>query len=190
LNAPLTRAADGFSRRAFTVADIFKMIEAGIIDEDENFELIEGEIVPMSPKGNQHEVIKAALNRIIAMHAAPDLRLGIETTLYLSDDTFAEPDLSLCPKRILPEDVRGCDVRLAIEVASSSLGYDRGLKSSLYARHGIREFWVIDAVKRHAWIHREPRPDGSWGMLTEHGPDDDLTTDVLPGIAIRLSKLD
>ena len=67
MNVAITRAAEGFTRRAFTVADVFRMIEAGIIDEDEQFELIEGEIVPMSPKGNQHEVIKLALNELLVV---------------------------------------------------------------------------------------------------------------------------
>jgi hypothetical protein len=56
MNIAVTRAAEGYSRRAFTVSEILKMIEAGIIAEDENFELIEGEIVPTPPKGNHHEM--------------------------------------------------------------------------------------------------------------------------------------
>src|SRR5690606_28552084 len=118
-------------RRSFTVAEIRRMVEAGIIAEDENFELIEGEVVPMSPKGNQHEVVKAELNRTFARSAPDNLRLAIETSLYLDERTFVEPDLCLYPKRILPEDVRGSDVLLAIEVAASSLSYDRGLKARI-----------------------------------------------------------
>ena len=129
MNIVATRAAEGFPRRSFTVAEIRRMVEAGIIAEDENFELIEGELVPMSPKGNQHEVIKAALNRILAQHAPEELRLAIETSLYLDERTFVEPDLCLYPIRILPEEVKGADVLLAIEVAGSSISYDRGLKA-------------------------------------------------------------
>jgi Uma2 family endonuclease len=117
MNVPVTRAAEGFARRAFTVAEILRMVEAGIIAEDENFELIEGEIVPMSPKGNQHEVLKSALTRILAKHAPDDLRLGVETSVYLDKHSFVEPDLCLYPKRLLPEDVKGRDILLAIEVA-------------------------------------------------------------------------
>jgi hypothetical protein len=133
MNVPVTQATDGYARRVFTVRDVFGMLQAGIIKEDERFELIEGEIVPMSPKGNQHEVIKSALNRIIASKAPEDLRLGVETTVYLSMTTFVEPDLCLYPKRILPEDVRGLDILLAIEVAVASLGYDKRLKAKIYA---------------------------------------------------------
>ena len=84
----MTSAAEGLPRRAFSVPKILKMVEAGIIAEDENFELIEGEIVPMSPKGNRHEVVKAALIRVFATHAPEHVRLAVETSLYLSTRTF------------------------------------------------------------------------------------------------------
>lgn len=95
MNIVATRAAEGFPRRSFTVAEIRRMVEAGIIAEDENFELIDGEVVPMSPKGNQHEVIKAALTEVLAARKPHDLRLGVETSLYLDERTFVEPDLCL-----------------------------------------------------------------------------------------------
>jgi Uma2 family endonuclease len=190
MNIIATRAAEGFPRRSFTVAEIRRMVEAGIIAEDENFELIEGELVPMSPKGNQHEVIKAALNRILARQAPEELRLAIETSLYLDERTFVEPDLCLYPKRILPEDVKGTDVLLAIEVAGSSISYDRGLKAKIYARHGVDELWVIDAEKRESWVHRQPNSDGQWGSIEKSAPDRLLSPAALPDIAIRMADLD
>lgn len=189
MNAPISRAAEGFNRRAFTVSDVLRMIEAGIIDEDERFELIEGEIVPMSPKGNRHEIIKAALNELIAKKKPDDLRLAVETTLYLSDDTFVEPDLCVYPKRILPEDVKGSDVLLAIEVAGSSLGYDRGLKSRLYAKHGIRELWVVDAARRVTWVYEQPNSQGTWANSIEHKGNETLRTNALPGLSIVIDEL-
>lgn len=190
MNIAVTRAAEGFERRAFTVAEILRMVEAGIIAEDESIELIEGELVPMSPKGNQHEVVKLALNQILARQAPDELRLGIETTVYLDDRTFVEPDLCLYPKRILPEDVRGTDIVLAIEVAATSLGYDKGLKARLYARHGIREFWVIEAAKRVTWVHREPRPEGTWRSVEKREPDAVLTPEALPQLEIVVAALE
>jgi len=190
MNAPVSRAAEGFDRRAFTVSDVLRMIDSGIIDEDERFELIEGEIVPMAPKGNQHEVIKAALNELIAREKPRELRLAVETTLYLSDNTFVEPDLCLYPKRILPEDVKGTDVLLAIEVAGSSLGYDRGLKARLYAKHGVQELWVINAATRATWVHERPSGAGTWASVVEHQGDQTLTTKALPGLAVVVNSLD
>jgi hypothetical protein len=157
MNVIVTRAADGLLRRSFTVAEIRRMVEAGILAEDENFELIDGEVVPTSPKGNQHEVIKSALTEMLISLKSPELRLGVESTLYLDDRTFVEPDLCLYPKRILPEDVNGSDVVLAIEVAASSMGYDRGLKARLYAARHQR---VLGRRCRHARYVGAPAPAG------------------------------
>ena len=78
MRGQVTRAAEGFDRRAFTVAEILRMQDAGIISEDENFELIEGEIVPMQAKSHAHELIKVALN-IAIVRALPDhLWMGVE----------------------------------------------------------------------------------------------------------------
>jgi Uma2 family endonuclease len=190
MNVIVTRAADGLLRRSFTVAEIRRMVEAGILAEDENFELIDGEVVPTSPKGNQHEVIKSALTEMLISLKSPELRLGVESTLYLDDRTFVEPDLCLYPKRILPEDVNGSDVVLAIEVAASSMGYDRGLKARLYARHGINEFWVVDAATRDTWVHLRPQADGQWGSIEKVDAITPVAPTALPQIAIRMADLD
>src|SRR5262245_42517785 len=88
---PTTTAAEGLPRRRFTVAEIEQMTAAGILHEDERFELIGGEIVPMSPKGYQHELLKSALTRYWAKILPADLLFTTETTFRLSEDTFLEP---------------------------------------------------------------------------------------------------
>jgi Uma2 family endonuclease len=190
MTVAVTRAAEGLPRRAFSVAEILRMVEAGIIAEDEDFELIEGEIVPMSPKGNQHEVIKAALTEIYASRKPASLRLAVETSLFLSDRSFVEPDLCLYPRRLMPEEVKGPDVLLAIEVAGASLRYDRGLKSRIYASHGVRELWVVDAATRVTWVHRQPNPDGSWGKEDQVAPTRPVAAEALPEIQIEMAELD
>src|SRR5258707_15145870 len=98
MNVAATTAAEGFPRRAFTVDDIARMIDAGIIGEDEKFELIEGEIVMSAAKGFAHERIKSALN-IAVVRALPEhLTLGVETTLRLTATTMLEPDIAVFPK--------------------------------------------------------------------------------------------
>src|SRR6202163_196110 len=98
MSVAATTAAEGFPRRAFTVADIARMIEAGIIGEDEKFELIEGEIVMMAAKGIAHERIKSALV-IAVVRALPDhLTVGVEVTLRLTDTVMLEPDIAVFPE--------------------------------------------------------------------------------------------
>ncbi len=119
MRANVTRAAEGFDRRSFTVAEILRMQDAGIISEDENFELIEGEIVPMQAKTHVHELIKSALTLGDRSRACRTIcGLGVETTIYLSPNTFVEPDLVVYPKGLKLEAVKGADILLAIEVAA------------------------------------------------------------------------
>jgi Uma2 family endonuclease len=80
------------------------------------------------------------------------------------------------------------DAVLVIEIAHSSLAYDRGLKARLYARHRVREFWVIDANERVTWVHTNPAEDG-WGSIVERKPNETLTTQAVPGFSIRLDAI-
>jgi Uma2 family endonuclease len=174
----VTRAAEGFDRRSFTVAEILRMQDAGIISEEENFELIEGEIVPMQAKTHIQELIKSALNLAVA-RALPE---------RLWPRTFVEPDLVVYPKGIKLEEVKGSDILVAIEVAATSLAYDRGLKARLYARHGVNELWVIDAERRRTFVHSGPEAAG-WRTIVERGRDEPLTFAALPGFSIKLGAI-
>jgi Uma2 family endonuclease len=194
MNVAATTAAEGFPRRAFTVDEIARMIDAGIIGEDEKFELIEGEIVISAAKGFAHERIKSALT-IAVVRALPDhLTIGVETTLRLTNTVMLEPDIAVFAKDLFKKVARFAqldpgEASLVIEVAVSSLAYDRGLKARLYARHLVKEFWVIDANEGVTWVHTGPSGDG-WSSIVERGPDEVLTTPTLPGFAIRLGEID
>jgi Uma2 family endonuclease len=194
MNVAVTTAAEGFPRRAFTVEDVSRMIAAGVIREDERFELVEGEIVMMAAKGVAHERIKSALTIAISRALPDNLTIGVEATLRLADTTMLEPDVAVFPKAVFRKSTTFAELdpgeaRLVIEVAASSLAYDKGLKARHYARHGVREFWVIDANTRSTWIHTGPSGD-SWSSIVERGPQDALATPALPGFSIRLGEID
>jgi Uma2 family endonuclease len=189
-----TTAAEGLPRRVFTVDDISRMMEAGILHEDERFELVEGEIVMMASKGIAHELIKSAMI-VAVVRALPDhLTLGVEVTLRLTDILMLEPDIAVFPKELLTRASTGFarlepgEAHLVIEVAVTSLAYDRGLKARLYARHGVRELWVIDANERTTWVHTGASGE-RWSSIVKHGPQDALTTAALPGFSIRVGDI-
>src|ERR1700730_13196067 len=100
MNVAITRAAEGSPRRAFTVDDISRMMEAGVIGEDENFELIEGDIVVMAAKRVGHDVIKSALNMAFARSAPSGLLVAIACTLQLANDILVEPDIAIVSQAI------------------------------------------------------------------------------------------
>ncbi len=194
MNIALTRAADGLPRRAFTVDDIRRMVEAGVLDEDERFELIEGDLVVMSAKGYAHELIKSALTIAIARALPDDMTMGSEMTVQFADTTLLEPDLAVFKRSALIKShanfaqISPGGLLLAIEVAASSLAYDKGLKARIYARHRVQEFWVVDANERITWIHTGPTGDG-WASIVERAPNQALTTTALPNFSIRLGEI-
>ena len=119
-----TRAAEGMGRRAWTMTDVERMIAAGILRDDERFELIGGEIVPMSPKGAWHENVKRVLNRQLAKALPPELDLLPETTLRIGPHDFREPDFVFWPSSVTVKDLAPEHVLLTVEVSDSSLDYD------------------------------------------------------------------
>ncbi len=186
---PVSRAAEGLARRAFTISDLEKMVEAGLVDPDERLELIGGEIVPMSPKGNRHEAIKVAFNMHWARRCPDDYAFAPETGLYLSKTTYLEPDFIVFDRSVGLANVRGPDVLLAVEVADSSLDYDLGRKPLIYAEHGVRELWVINAAARTMRVHIGPGP-GGYAFVREYRASDRLEPTAAPrALAFALDDL-
>lgn len=182
-------------RRAFTAEDIRRMVDAGVIGEEEKFELIEGEIVMNAAKSAAHDNIKNALSMAFAKHVSDELYVGVESTLQLAPDILVDPDIAITSRGIYKTaEPRGFaspqakDVLLVVEIAVSSMDYDRKVKSRIYARHGIREYWVIDALERITWVHAGPSGDG-WSSIVERGSAETLTTSAVPGFAIRLDQI-
>lgn len=164
------------------------MIEIGVIAEDEKFELIDGEIVPVSPSHDPHERIKSALILAIAPRLPNELWLSVESSIYLADRTFVEPDLCIYDRKLMLEDVKGPDLRLVIEVADPSLSFDLGTKSQLYAAHGVQQLWVVNAKTRVTTVHTGAAATG-WGDVRQVEPTEILQVAALPGIIMRLAEL-
>jgi Uma2 family endonuclease len=183
-----TMAAEGMPRRAWTVAEIEAMVRAGIIAEDERFELIGGEVVPMLPKGGRDEMVKVELNWHFQQTVPTDLWMAPETTLRLDDKSFLEPDFCLFPRSVYPSDMRGYDVLLAIEIADTSLAYDRGRKLSVYAAFGIPEVWVIDANRLVTHVYRRLGAEG-YRTEREAGPDEEIASAKVPAVSMCLERL-
>ena len=184
-----TQAAEGLQRRRWSVAEIEAMVQAGIIDEDERFELIGGEVVPMSPKGIHHELLKVALNRYWGKRIPDDIFIAQETTFHMSDDTYVEPDFVFYRRadglaKLAPE-----TALLAVEVADSSLTYDRGRKARIYAAFGVREVWVINAGTRVTHIYRVPGIEG-YTDTYDVAPEATLVLEFAPALAVSLDALE
>jgi Uma2 family endonuclease len=184
-----TNAAEGLPRRYFTFTELEQMTASGILGEDERIELIGGEIVPMSLRGDHHEILKTALNIYWARKLPNDLLYTPETTFKVSDDTYFEPDFVFYPKEAGWKGLGATTAKLVVEVADSSLGYDMGRKAALYASFGIAELWVIHAVTLQTRIHRAPTATG-YRSIIDLPSTETLVPELVPAVAVRLADLD
>lgn len=185
VNAPVIPAQ---MRRRFTTAEVLRMAETGLLKPQERVELIEGELTLMSPKHNKHEWLKARLVRWLSRRLRDELILAVESTLYLDERSFVEPDLMVYRANLMPEDVRGPDVLLAIEVSDSSLAFDLNVKAPLYARHGVPLYWAIDAETLETTLHAAPGETG-YGDVRTLAKDAALTLPFAPEAMLSLGAL-
>lgn len=147
------------SEKRITVAEYERLIEDGLLTEDDRVELLEGEIVEMSPSGFPHVTCVANLNRFFTRQAPDDILVLPGAPVILSDDSEPEPDLTLIGQR--PPDSQGRhprapEVLLTIEVSDSSLSRDLHRKRRLYALAGIPEYWVVNVNDECVLRFRKP----------------------------------
>jgi Uma2 family endonuclease len=187
---PTTQVADGVPRMRWTLAEFERLIEVGILTEDDRVELIQGELVPMAPKGNRHELVRDEIMNWMMDRKPRTLRLSSEIGWRPPDaDTYVEPDLLICPRSFKGVTVPPAEVLLAIEVAHSSLRFDSTTKARLYAVLGVREYWVVDAQKLTTRVHRESSA-GGYASVSDVQPNDTLVPLLAAPLAIKLGDLD
>ena len=183
-----TQAAEGLPRWRWTTAELVRLTELGAFAAEDRFELIGGEIVPMSPKGRRHELVREMLYELFRSMQSGQIHTVAMPQLNLSDDTYTEPDILVRPTSVLTPDVRGDTALLVVEIAQTSLDYDLGEKALLYARHGVRDYWVVDAATLATTVHRGPGING-YADVTSVTADEQLSMHVMPELTLRLRTL-
>jgi Uma2 family endonuclease len=192
----VVQGGDGLARRAFSADDVRRMVESGIMQEDEPFELVEGELIFMNAQGFAHDLIKSALGHKLGRFLPERFFVGVEVSVQLTDRSIVQPDLVVSSRTAVVRTTDGflsipaAQILLLIEVAATSLAYDRGRKAALYAREGVPEYWVIDANQRTAWVHRNPGLSG-YATVTEVPQHERLEAAApeLAGFGVRLEEL-
>ena len=147
------------TRRLFTVDEYYQMAAAGILHEDDRVELIAGEILQMAAIGSRHAGCVDRLTRFFVLHVADQAIVRIQNPIRLNNLSEPQPDMSLLTPR--PDFYTAGhpgppDVLLVVEVADTSVGFDRDTKIPLYGRAGIREVWLVDLTQDHIEVHRQP----------------------------------
>jgi len=139
------------------------MAEAGILSEDDRVELIEGEIVEMSPIGSHHAACVNRLTRLFSRQGGDRAIVSVQNPIRLSEYSEPEPDLALLRPRadFYAEALPGPeDTLLVVEVMETSAQYDRERKLPLYAEAGIPEVWLVDLAAECIEVYRRPSPEG------------------------------
>jgi len=177
-------------RHRFSVEEYHRMGEAGLFGEDDRIELIEGEIVDMVPIGGPHVFVVNRLNRHFVRCGGEQVVVSIQNPLQLSDSTEPEPDLVLLDARLVsPSRVPdAASALLVVEVAGSSLAYDRSVKARLYGQAGVPEYWLVDVEQRRLERFSGSSAEGyRESRLFLEG--ESLQSERLPACGLDLSQL-
>lgn len=179
-------------RRRFTLDEYHRMGETGILGPNDRVELIEGEIIEMSPIGSLHAGTVARIHHLFAIRLRDRVVVWSQNPLLLvQHQSEPEPDVMLLAPRTdfyagaLPEPP---DVRLLIEVADSSLPYDRRTKLPLYARAGVAEAWLVDLDGSRLEIHRGPGAAGYRDVRMVRG-DERVSPTAFGDLSVTLRDL-
>ena len=150
-------------RRLFTVEEYCTMADAGILSEDERVELLDGEIVVMPPIGEPHEDSTTRLSRDLTHLLYDRAWVRVQNSVRLDNYGLPEPDIAIVRPRDDYHRQRPtpADVFLLIEVADTSLEFDREVKLARYAAAGIPEVWIVNLRARQVEAHSDP-VDGSY----------------------------
>jgi len=185
---PSTQAAEGLPRWRWTVAEIERVAAAGLFADRDKFELVGGEMVPMSPRGRRHESIRVELSYRWSRTVSENVMVAAEPQFNLDADTYLNPEILVHPRTTATYDLRGPEALLVVEIADSSLSYDLKVKSSLYAANGVPEYWVINAMTLQTTVHRQPSEKG-YAASEVFPASASLVPLLLPELAIALDEL-
>lgn len=171
----------------FTTEEYYRLGEAGILGEDDRVELIEGEIVDMTPIGSHHA---GSVKRIVAFFRARmgnEVVLSVQDPVALRDGLEPQPDVMLLRFRedfYTDSHPTSAEVLLLVEVADSSVAYDRMEKADLYAANDVVEYWLVDLTKQAILVHTSPSALGYRSVETKRR-EDTWTSTMLPALSVR-----
>lgn len=179
------------TRRRFTRAEYYRMVEVGILRENDRIELIKGEVVEMSPIGRRHNAFVGNLTHLLVTRLAGRAIVWVQSSIALSEDTEPQPDFVVLrrgPVSYKDRDAWAEDALMVIEVADSSLAYDRSTKRRLYAEAGIPEYWLVDCTAEAVEVYRNPGPDG-YREVSRAAGTATLTLLAFPGVEIAMAEV-
>lgn len=187
----LVRMSVDVEKRRFTADEYQRMGEAGIFPPGDRVELIEGEILTMSPIGSPHAAAVARGTHALITTTGGQCIVRVQLPIRLDGYSEPEPDFALAWPRddfYRTAHPGPTDVMLVIEVADTTLRYDREVKGPLYARSGIVEYWLVDLNDETVTCYSKPE-NGGYREVTTHRRQQSLRLPALPGSTILVDNL-
>lgn len=180
-------------QRHYTLEEYEQLAECGVLGPEDHIELIEGEIVSMSPIGLRHRRIVDELIVLFApLLTKKQTILSIQNPLRVPPDSEPEPDCQL----LRPEMKRarrhpsGADVFLVIEVSESTLRHDRDVKMPLYASAGVPEFWIVDLDNNRLEVYRQPVPtERRYQSVRTLLPGETIAPEAFPDLELEVAEI-
>jgi Uma2 family endonuclease len=180
------------AKRLFTREEYHQMAEVGILKPTDRVELIRGEIVHMSPPGRRHIAFVNNLNQMLVLRLAGRAIVSVQNPVALADDSEPQPDLAVLRTRVMPYkevEISTEDVVLLIEVADSSLRYDRSTKLALYAEAGVPEYWLVDVAAEAIETYRLPGATGYRDVQRVAGAGAAVSLLAFPDASLSLAEV-
>ena len=178
--------------RRFTVDEYRRMAEAGILDEDDRVELLDGQIVQMTPIGPPHRACVNRLNHLLApLQTSNRATVSVQNAIVLDQHDAPEPDVAVLRYRADGYVTPGpgpADTLLIIEVADSSLEHDRRDKLPRYAAAGIRETWLVNLPGEVVEMHRHPQ-EGQYRDIRTARRGETISPAAFPDLALRVDDV-
>jgi Uma2 family endonuclease len=176
----------------FTVEEYHRLGETGILHEDDRVELIEGELIDMSPIGFVHANLASVFIRRLGYPTNGRAIPWVQNPILLGPRSEPQPDFALLRYRPNGYDKglpAAADVLLLVEIADTSLRYDREVKIPLYARHGIPEYWIVNIAKQQVEVHLDPDPEQSRYRDTRVVAEGLLAPACFPDLSLDVREL-
>lgn len=187
----LTPSAGNYPTRLFTAAEYQTLADIGVLGEDEHLELIEGRIVRLAAKNMNHAFATKRANRLFAKLLGDQVVISVQDPILLNNHSEPEPDIVLVAppeERYLNTHPTPQDVFLVMEIAESSLAYDRDVKCPLFAQNDILQFCLLNLHARELEDYRDPSANGYRSKQT-YTAEQSFTLVAFPDLSIQVKDL-
>ena len=179
------------TRRRFTVAEYYAMADAGILSENDRVELLDGDIIVMPPIGDWHAGGVKLFANTMPLALQGRAMIAVQDPVRLDEHSEPQPDVMLLQWR--DDFYRNGhpapgDVLLLIEVADTSVGYDRNAKLPVYARAGIPEVWIVNRPARRIESYSDPS-GSAYSSVRHFSPGETVAPQAFPDIALAVDRI-